>query len=138
MIASTSRRSPWMRSFRFALPLLVLGGGVPFAAEVTREIPVARDRGGSECTVEITRDGARQTATPTASITEPTLERIAGQIEERTGIDLRQGDSLAKTFRSAGIPEGEITARDAKAMLRELRDGVRGNGVHAASPAGRN
>ena len=127
-----ARRIWWVRSFTITCLLACPAVDGPFAAELAREIPVARDRGGSEVKVEITREGARQSAVPTASLAEPTFDRITGQIEKRTGLDLRQGDSPAKA--PAGVADGEITARDAKMLLRTLRDRIRGKGAHAVHP----
>jgi hypothetical protein len=130
-----SRRNQWIHPFLCAAALFFLGGGGSFAADPARAIPVARDRGGSEVTVEITQPGSRQSATPTASLAEPTLDRIAGQIKRRTGVDLRQGDSLDETSRHEEVPGKEITARDAKTLLKTLRGVIRNKGAPAATPA---
>jgi hypothetical protein len=137
MKRSPSRRSRRVHPFLYATALIFLAGGVTFAADPSREIPVARDRGGSEFKVDIAQDGTRQTATPTASLAEPTWDRITGQIERRTGIDLRQADSLdgaPQAPRPEGTPEKEITARDAKALLKTLRDCIRNQGSSAGPP----
>jgi hypothetical protein len=122
------------RVCRFGLTCMLacLAVSAPFAADLGQEIHVAKDRGGSELKVEITPDGARQTATPSASIAQPTIGRIREQIGQRTG--MRQEDPPGKPFEAGGSPEGEITARDAKSLIKTLRDYIRGSGARAESP----
>ena len=140
------------RTVRILAPACIFGClafGTSFGTEPERKIPVAGDRRGSELAVEITRDGSRTTAAPTATIAGPTMGRIREQIERRTGIDPGQVDSGPDATAPAAAPNREITARDARGLIKALRDAARarrpaappaaatgtGNGRDRAAPA---
>jgi len=119
------------RMRRFAPLFLVIGfalviGGVVRAEDTVRKIPVARDRAGSEISVEIAPDGARRTATPSARLAGPVPGRAVERFEKHTGIDLGKSDAVEKLSTEAGKDNGELSARDAKSLLRALRDSLRG------------
>ena len=54
------------------------------ASDVERQIPVIRDSAGSGLTMEISREGSRQTATPFLTLNEPTVQRIEDRIAKQT------------------------------------------------------
>jgi len=66
----------------FVLAFLVCGAAI--ASDVERQIPVIRDTAGSGLTIEISREGTRQTATPSLTLTDPTLRRIEDRIVKAT------------------------------------------------------
>ncbi|MHB1013516.1 MAG: hypothetical protein ACYC37_11565 [Desulfobacteria bacterium] len=64
----------------FAFALSFLACGAANASELERRIPVIRDTAGSGMTMEISREGARQAATPVLTLNNPTVERIEDRI----------------------------------------------------------
>ena len=128
-----------------AFALVFLVSGAAMASDVEQRIPVVRDAAGSGLTTEISREGARRTATLFLTLNDPTVLRI----EERIGkkIDrLTQGEApstaTAGNARSrvgpAGTPQvcsrgpetslsspppvpREITVRSARDFLKALR-----------------
>jgi len=63
-----------------AFSLASLACGAAMASDVERQIPVIRDAAGSGLTMEISREGSRQTATPSLTLNEPTVQRIEDRI----------------------------------------------------------
>ena len=63
-----------------AFSLASLACGAAMASDVERQIPVIRDDAGSGLTMEISREGSRQTATPSLTLNEPTVQRIEDRI----------------------------------------------------------
>jgi hypothetical protein len=114
-----------------AFALAFLACGAASASDVERQIPVIRDAGGSNLMIEISRDGARQTATPVFTLNNPTAQRIEDRIAKKTsGLAAKEtpsGTSREDSGRSKTtissmppVPE-EITARSVKGFLKELR-----------------
>jgi hypothetical protein len=134
MLARARRPTRWVRLSGMTFVLVCIACRAPFAAELERVIPVAKDRCGNELKVEITGDRPRQTATPTASLADPTIGRIRQQIERATGMDLRQDQPTGETVDSVGTPRPEITARDVRCLFRALRDAVKERRAPASPP----
>ena len=63
-----------------AFALAFLACGAAYASDVERQIPVIRDTAGSGLTMEISRAGTRQTATPFLTLYNPTLQEIEDRI----------------------------------------------------------
>lgn len=127
----------------FALASLVCGGAM--ASDVEQQIPVIRDAASSGLTVEISREGARRTATPSLTLCDPTVQRIEERIGKKaarlagketspaaTAAGSPSGIGLTGTPREySGRPEttlssmppvpGEITVRSVKGILKGLR-----------------
>jgi len=125
MKTAFSRRIRRLPPLFLVIGFAVVAAGIGRAADTDRKIPVTRDRGGNEVSVVIAPDGDRQTATPSARLAGPTADRTVEQIEKRTGIDLGHSDPIKKLSRESGKSDGELTARDAKDLLRALRDSMR-------------
>ncbi len=81
MTMRTAERVQRIRFIVLAFALVVLACMDAMAADVGRQIPVVRDSAGSGVTVEISREGSRQTATPFLTVKKLTVRRI----EERIG-----------------------------------------------------
>ena len=114
-----------------AFSLAFLACGAAMASDVERQIPVIRDTAGSGLTMEISREGSRQTATPFLTLNEPTVQRIEDRIAKMTaGVAAKEihsvtplGDSgRSETNLSSRppVPE-EITVRSVKGFLKGLR-----------------
>jgi hypothetical protein len=84
----------------FALAFLACDGAM--ASDVEWQIPMIRDAVGGGLTVEISREGTRQTATPFLTLYNPTIQ----QIEDRI---VRIVKKTAR-FAEKEIPTEEITA----------------------------
>ncbi|HEY6096429.1 MAG TPA: hypothetical protein VIU83_00135, partial [Candidatus Deferrimicrobium sp.] len=69
------------------------------ASDVERQIPVIRDSAGSGLTMEISREGSRQTATPFLTLSDTTVQRIEDRIAQTA-------DRLA----AKAAPAGETVA----------------------------
>src|SRR4030042_6022789 len=70
------RTAERVERFKFgalAFALAILACISAMASDVERQIPVLRDTAGSGLTIEISREGARQNATPFLSLYTPTL-----------------------------------------------------------------
>jgi hypothetical protein len=110
------RISGWLQRIGFAaLPfaLAFLACGAAMASDVERQIPVTRDTAGSGLTMEISREGTRQTATPYLTLNNPTVQHMENRIVR----------IVKKTARVAEkeIPPGETTARSVQGFLKALR-----------------
>jgi len=125
-----------------ALSLAFLACGAAMASDVERQIPVIRDAAGSGLTMEISREGSRQTATPSLTLNEPTVQRIEDRLTKKASglatpseapapgsvspIDLtgtpREDSGRSETNRSSRppVPE-EITVRSVQGFLKGLR-----------------
>ena len=127
----------------FSLALLACGAAT--ASDVERQILVTRDTAGSGMAMEISREGTRQTATPSLTLNNPTIERIGERIAKKinglasteipsgataagpalgicpTGT-IREDSGQPKTSLSSmpPLPE-EITVRSVKSYLKRLR-----------------
>jgi hypothetical protein len=120
-----------MGALALASALAFLACGPAVASDIEWQFPLLRDAVGSGMTLEISREGTRQTATPFFTLYHPTVRRI----EYRIG---RMIDRLAGKEISPGTPTedpegpdalhsslpplpGEITVRSVKRFLKELR-----------------
>ena len=113
----------------FALAFLACGAAM--ASDVERQIPVIRDTAGSGLTMEISREGTRQTATPSVTLNNPTVQRIedwtAKKIAQWSEKEIPSGtvreDSGRPEATLSSLPPvpGEITVRSAQKFLKELR-----------------
>ena len=114
-----------------AFTLLFLVCGAAVASEVERQIPVTRDFSGSGLTIEISREGNRQTATPFLTLNDPTVRRIENRIskkidqlaeQEVPAVTPRAGsDRPQTTLASLPAVPGEITIKSVKGFLKGLR-----------------
>jgi hypothetical protein len=132
-----------LAALTFALAFLACGAAM--ASDVERQIPVTRDTAGSGLTLEITREGTRQTATPSLMLNNPTVERIEERIAKKTARlaakEIPSEATVAGSVPGIGqtgtpredsgrpgtslswlppVPE-EITVRNVKRFLKELR-----------------
>jgi len=142
------RSAGWVQRIGFAalaLSIAFLACGAAMASDVERQIPVIRDTAGSGLTMEISREGSRQTATPFLTLNEPTARRIEDRITKRVagfaarespteasvtglvrGIGLTgtprkdSGRSEADLSSRIPLPE-EITVRSMHGFLKGLR-----------------
>jgi hypothetical protein len=93
-----------MGALALASALAFLACGPAVASDIEWQFPLLRDAAGSGMTLEISREGTRQTATPFFTLYDPTVRRI----------EYRIGRMLPP------LP-GEITVRSVKRFLKELR-----------------
>ena len=98
----------------FALAFLACNAAV--ASDVERQIPVTRYTAGSGVTLEISREGTRQTATPFLTLTNPTVQRIEDRIAKKI-----EGLAAKTTLSSLPPLPGEITIRNVRNFLKGLR-----------------
>lgn len=127
----------------FLLAFLTCGAAI--ASDVERQIPVIRDTNDSGVTMEISREGSRQTATPFLTLSEPTVRRIEDRIAETTARLAKRATDAGETVadpiprvglggtprEDSGRPEtglssrlpasGEITVRGVRNLLKEVR-----------------
>ena len=96
-----------------AFALAFLACAAAYASDVERQIPLIRDTAGSGVTIEVSREGTRQTATPFLTLYNPTIQEIEDRIVRIVKITAR---SAAKE-----IPPGEITVRSMQGFLKGLR-----------------
>ena len=138
----------------FAIALLACGAAT--ASDVERQIPLTRDSAGSGLTIEISREGTRQTATPFLTLNNPTVRRIEERIAKKTdrlgSKELPPREPVACPIPGIGptetprddsgrpepslsslppVPE-EITARSVKSFLKRLRASWKKTPVPAA------
>ncbi len=128
-----------------AFALAFLACGAAYASDIERRIPVIRDTAGSGLTIDISREGTRQTATSFLTLNDPTVQRIEDRIAKMAGglaakvtpaeetvadavprIGLtgtpREGSGRTETTLSSLPPlPGEITIRNVKNYLKGLR-----------------
>ena len=142
----------------FAFSFAFLACGAAMASDIERQIPVIRDTAGSGLTMEISREGTRQTATPFLMLYNPTLQEIEDRIVRIVKITARlaakeippgatAAGSLSRTCLTwtprggSGQPEttlassplvpGEITVRSVVGFLKGLRSSRKENPVPA-------
>lgn len=109
-------------SLAFTLAFLACNAAI--ASDVERQIPVTRDTTGSGVTMEISREGTRQTVTPFLTLTNPTVQRIERRIAKKIeGLRTpREESGPSKTTLSSLPPfPGEITIRNVRNILKGLR-----------------
>ena len=156
MMIRRAGRAPQTGLAALAFVLLFLTSGAAIAADVERQIPMIRDTTGSGVTMEISREGTRQTATPFLTVSEPAVQRIEDRIakvtarleamstpSEETVADAVPRIGLGGTPREdSGAPQtilsslpplpGEITIRNVKNFLK----GIRATRTEKPAPAG--
>lgn len=116
-----------------ALAFLACGAAV--ASDVEWQIPLIRDNAGSGLTVEFSREGTRQTATPFLTLFNPTVERIESRIaktiapwaaKEIPSWTPREDSGRAETIVSSLPPVSEeITLRSVHRFLKRLRSSLK-------------
>jgi hypothetical protein len=128
-----------------AFVLASLASGAAIASDVERQIPVIRATAGSGMTLEISREGTRQTATPFFTLNDATVQRVEkriGKMFDRlaakeippevatpkslsliglTGTPREDSTSTETTLSSLPPVPGEITVRSVKRFLKGLR-----------------
>ena len=138
-------RVPMIGFAALAFVLAILACGAAVASDLERQIPVIQDTTGSELTIEISREGSRQTAIPFLTLSEPTVQRIEDRIAKVTtrlaakmtlaeeavedavppigmGGTPREDSGPTQTTLSSLPPlPGEITIRNVKNFLKGLR-----------------
>jgi hypothetical protein len=143
----TAGRVPWigMATLTLAFVLALLACGAAMASDVERQIPVIRSTAGSGMTLEISREGTRQTATPFLTLNDPDVQRVEKRIgkmvdrlaakeispEAATPESLsliclpgtpREDSTRSETILSSLPPvPGEITVRSVKRFIKGLR-----------------
>lgn len=116
----------------FALAFLACAAA--YASDVERQIPMIRDTAGSGVTMEVSREGTRQTATAFLTLHNPTVREIEDRIvriEKLTSRPVVTEISVGTPRRDAGRPESslaslppvpeEITVRNVQGFLKGLR-----------------
>jgi len=146
----TAGRVQRIRFAALAFALVFLACMDAMASDVERQIPVTRDTSGSGLTMEISREGTRQTATPFLTLNDPTARRIedrmAKQIDRLGAKKIPSGATVADPVPGMGptgmrqddsgrpetldssmppMPE-EITVRSVKHFLKGLRASRKG------------
>jgi len=126
--------------------LAFLACGAAMASDIEWQIPLIRDTAGSGFTMEISRDGTRQTATPFLTLFNPTIQRIENRIGEKTAPwaakelpswTPREDSGRSETILSSLPPvPGEITLRSVKGFLKGLRSSLKEKPTPAAVVAG--
>ena len=96
-----------------AFALAFFACGAVMASDVEQQIPAIQDTAGSGLTIEISREGTRQTATPFLTLYNPTIQEIEDRIVRIVKITARLAEKE--------IPPGEITVRNMQGFLKVLR-----------------
>jgi hypothetical protein len=150
------RTAGWVQRIGFAalvFALALLACGAAMASDVERQIPVIRDTAGSGMTIEISREGTCQTATPFLTLYNPTIQQIEDRIvrivkktdrlaEKEIPPEATAGNSLSWVGLAGTPPEGsgrpestlsslppvpgEITVRSVQGFLKGLRASRKG------------
>ena len=123
-----------------------LACGAAMASDVEWQIPLIRDTVGSGMTMEISREGTRQTATPFLTLFNPTVERIESRIAKTIApwaakeipswtprVDSGRTESILSSL--PPVP-GEITLRNVKGFLKGLRSSLKEKPAPAVVVAG--
>lgn len=84
----------------FALAFLVCGAA--YASDIDQRIPMTLDTAGSGLTMEISREGPRQTANPSLALYSPTVRKIEDRIGKMIDRMAAKGTSSGST--AAGSP----------------------------------
>jgi hypothetical protein len=118
-----------------AFALAFLACAAAYASDVERQIPLIRDTAGSGVTIEVSREGTRQTATAFLTRHNPTVQEIEDRIVRIVKMTTRSvvtEISAGTPRKDAGRPEstlasmppasGEITVRSVHGFLKGLRD----------------
>jgi hypothetical protein len=123
--------SGYLRVATLAFALAFFACGAAIASDVERQIPVTRDIAGSGVTMEISREGTRQTATPFLTLYDPTVERIEDRIVKKTARSASKEILSGTPGEDSGRPETtiaslppvpeEITVRGVRGFLKALR-----------------
>ena len=147
MSMRTAGRVQWigMAALTPAFVLASLASGAAMASDVERQIPVIRSTAGSGMTLEISREGTRQTATPFLTLNDPDVQRVEkriGKMVDRlaakeisleastpkslslirpTGTTREDSKSTGTTLSSLPPVPGEITVRSVTRFLKGLR-----------------
>jgi hypothetical protein len=142
MMNRRAGRVPMIGFAALAFVLVFLTCGAAIASDVERQIPMIRDTTGSGLTMEISREGTRQTATPFLTLSDPTLRRIEDRIAKATarlaarvtfaeetvadavpriGMGGTDPGPAQTTLSSLPPLPGEITIRNVKNFLKGLR-----------------
>jgi hypothetical protein len=142
-----TRTAGWVQRIGIAalsFALAFLASGTAIASDIERQFPVIQDAAGSNVTVDISREGTRQTATPILTLNTATVrkieDRVAKKADRLTG-EIPSEETIAgalPAMRLAGSPRDhsaqpgtgissrtpvpeEITVRSVKRFLKELR-----------------
>ena len=110
------RSAERVERFKFAalaFALAILACISAMASDVEQQIPVIRDTAGSGLSIEISREGTRQTATPSLTLYNPTIQEIEDRIIRIVKITARLAEKE--------IPPGEITVGSMQGFLKTLR-----------------
>ena len=126
--------------------LAFLACGAAMASDVEWQIPLIRDTVGSGFTMEISREGTRQTATPFLTLFSPTVQWIENRIGEKTAPwaakeipswTSREDTGRPETFHPSLPPvPREITLRSVKGFLKGLRSSLKNKPEPAVVVAG--
>jgi len=108
----TAGRVQQIRFAALAFALVFLACMDAMASDVVRQIPVIRDNAGSGLTMDISREGTRQTATPSLTLNNTTAERI----EERISKNIHR---LAKEIPSEASVKGTLSGIGLAGTQRE-------------------
>ena len=138
-------RVPMIGFAALAFVLAFLACGAAMASDLQGQFPVIRDTGGSGLTIEVSREGTRQTATPFLTLTDPTVQRIEDRIAKMTARLVAEVSQSEETVADAiprtgfsGTPRedsaqpqttlsslpplpGEITIRNVRNFLKGVR-----------------
>ena len=122
-----------------------LACGAALASDVEWQVPLIRDSAGSGLTMEFSREGARQTATPFLTLFHPTVERIESRIAEiiapwaakEIPSGTRREDSGRPETVLSSLPRvpAEFTLRSVKGFLKEVRSSLKGTPAPAVAIA---
>jgi hypothetical protein len=97
----------------FAFALAFLACGAAMASDLQWQIPMIRDTAGSGLTIQTSREGTRQTATPFLTLYNPTIQEIEDRIVRIVKITAR--------LAAKEIPPGEITVSSVRGFHKGLR-----------------
>ncbi len=105
------------------------------ASDVEWQIPLIRDAAVSGLTMEFSREGTRQTATPFLALFSPTVQWIENRIGEKTAPwaakEIPSWTPREDSGRMESIPSslppvpGEITLRSVKSFLKGLHSSLK-------------
>jgi len=126
--------------------LAFLACGAAMASDVEWQIPLIRDTEGSGLTMELSREGARRTATPFLTLFNPTVQRIENRIaktiapwaaKEIPSGTSREDSGRPETIQSSLPPvPGEITLRSVQGFLKKIRASLKKKPAPAVVVAG--